>query len=241
MTAVKKRMTHYLILGLGLWFLLLLFLRWREPRLLYYPLGPLDGHPGNVGLRYEDIWLTTADGVRLHSWYLPTTNPAAFTVLFLHGNAGNISHRLDKLRLLHDLGVNTLILDYRGYGRSAGQPNETGTYADALAAYRHLIETRHATPATILAFGESLGAAIAVELATTQPLAGLVIEEPFTSVAEVGQKMFPFAPVRLIVRNRYDTLAKMPRLTAPLLIFHSRVSGGPLRERRIPYPGRKGK
>jgi fermentation-respiration switch protein FrsA (DUF1100 family) len=214
-------MLHYFLILLAGYLFVVLFLRWREPKLLYYPMSHLEEHPDQTGLPYEEVWLTTTDQVHLHAWYVPATN-ASHTVLFLHGNAGNISHRIEKLQVLHSLGVNTLIVDYRGYGRSRGVPNEPGTYRDAAAAYRHLTEQRRVPPAALIVFGESLGTAVAVELAVTHPVGGVILEEPFTAVADVGQKLFPFVPVRLVVRNKYDTLSKISRLRSPLLILHSR-------------------
>jgi fermentation-respiration switch protein FrsA (DUF1100 family) len=144
-------------------------------------------------------------------------------LLFLHGNGGNISHRLEKFVLLHQLGLSTLAIDYRGYGQSEGAANERGTYADAEAALAWLEhrKQRAAPPAPPLLYGESLGSAIAVELATRHPVAGVILEEPLASVAAIGQQVFPFLPVRWLVRNRYDSLSKIGRVKAPLLIFHS--------------------
>jgi fermentation-respiration switch protein FrsA (DUF1100 family) len=184
---------------------------WREPNFIYYPSRDMMPPPAGG----EDVWLTTADGVRINGWYLPASSNAKLTVLFCHGNAGNLTHRYEKLAILHELGVNVFIFDYRGYGRSEGRPDEQGTYRDAQAAYQHLT-------GPVVLYGESLGSAIAVELATKAPVAGVIIEEPFSSVAAVGQKMFPFLPVRLIVRNKYDTLSKIAGINAPLLILHSR-------------------
>jgi pimeloyl-ACP methyl ester carboxylesterase len=216
MPAVKKRMLSYLIiLGAG-YLALLLFLRWREPSMIYYPDRHLTAAPAQ---KFEDVWLTTSDGVKIHGWFVPAATTNAPTILFLHGNAGNISHRTEKLAIFHNLGANTLLIDYRGYGQSdPRRPDEQGTYRDAQAAYDWLTQRR----AAVILYGESLGAAVAVELATRLPVAGLILEEPFTSVAEVGQKMFPFVPARLIVRNQYNSLGKMPRVRVPLLILHSR-------------------
>ncbi len=215
----------------------LLFLRWREPHLLYFPMRDLELTPDRLGWQYEDVWLTTADGVRIHGWWLPAPHPPSpITILFFHGNAGNISHRTEKLEIFRSLDVNVLILDYRGYGQSTGIPNEPGTYADARAAYDYLVGTDgpgvrsgtagapsgRALPAThIVLYGESLGAAVAVQLATEVTVGGVILEEPFTSVGDMAQKMFPFLPVRWLVRNKYDTIKKIDRINAPLLIFHS--------------------
>ncbi len=199
-----------------------LWLRWNEARMIYYPNRQIDQTPDQLGLQYENITLTTSDNLRINGWFLPVRGGAKRTVLLFHGNAGNISHRFDKLAVLRDLGVDTFIIDYRGYGRSEGKPDEPGTYRDARAAYDYLVTQRKVAPRSIVVYGESLGSAIAADLATKVDLGGLILEEAFTSIGDVGQKMFPFFPVRWLVQNKYDTLAKMPRIKVPLLIFHSR-------------------
>jgi alpha-beta hydrolase superfamily lysophospholipase len=199
-----------------------LWLRWNEPRMIYYPDRQIDQTPDQLGLHYDDVTLTTSDNLKINGWFLPCDHPAKLTVLLFHGNAGNISHRFDKLAVLRNLGVDTVIIDYRGYGRSEGKPDEPGTYRDARAAYDYLVTQRKVAPRSIVVYGESLGSAIAADLATKVDVGGLILEEAFTSIGDVGQKMFPFFPVRWLVRNKYDTLAKMPRIKVPLLIFHSR-------------------
>ena len=203
----------------------ILWLRWSEPRMLYHPDRQFGQTPNQLGLKYEDLTLTASDGVRINGWYLPAPSNANLTVLFFHGNAGNISHRLEKLAILHDLGVNTFIIDYRGFGRSEGKPTEQGTYLDAQAAHDYVVGRARppgAPPPLIVLYGESLGSAVAADLATKVEVDGLILEEAFTSVGDVGQKMFPFFPVRWLVQNKYDTLSKMPRIKVPLLILHSR-------------------
>ena len=207
-----------IVIGLALF---ALFLRWREPSMIYYPKRTLDATPAAGEFLFEDVWLTTSDSVRIHGWYVPAASTNAPVFLFFHGNAGNISHRMEKLSILHNLGASVFMIDYRGYGRSEGKPNETGTYRDAQAAYDHLTKHLNLDPKTILLYGESLGSAITVELATHVACGGVVLEEPFTSVTDIAQKMFPFLPVSYLVQNRYDSLSKINRLHAPLLIFHS--------------------
>jgi uncharacterized protein len=198
----------------------ILWLRWIEPRMLYHPDHQIVQTPDQAGLKYEDVTLTTLDGIRINGWFVPVQD-AKLTILFFHGNAGNISHRLEKLAILHDLGVNTFIIDYRGFGRSEGKPSEQGTYHDAQAAYEYLIQQRKLVPHSIIAYGESLGSAVAADLASKVEVGGLVLEEAFTSVGDVGQKMFPFFPVRWLVQNKYDTLSKIPHIKVPVLILHS--------------------
>jgi fermentation-respiration switch protein FrsA (DUF1100 family) len=206
----------------------ILWLIWNEPRMLYHPSRTIEQTPEQVGLRYENINLTTSDGVNINGWFLPGENlgedghTTRLTVLFFHGNAGNISHRLEKIGIFRDLGVDTFIIDYRGYGRSEGKPSEQGTYHDAQTAYEYLTQQRKLAPRSIVAYGESLGCAIAADLASKVEVRGLVLEEGFTSTGDVGQGMFPFLPVRRLIRNKYDTISKVPSIHVPLLILHSR-------------------
>lgn len=214
------------LLSIGAALLLILpLLLWYEPRLIYYPHFPTRQHeqtPNTLGFAFEDVHLTAQDGTKVHGWFVPVSDSSAPTILFLHGNAGNISHRVERLEIFRDLGVHLLLLDYRGYGQSEGIPNENGTYGDALAAYQWLIQ-KGADPKQIVIYGESLGTAIAVDLAAKQPCGGVVLEAPFTSIGDMAQKMFPVLPVRRLVRNRYDSLSKIAQIQAPLLIFHSRT------------------
>lgn len=192
-----------------------------ETHFIYYPVRPLRGTPADLGLAYHEAAFTTADGVRLHGWFVPGRN--AVTWLWFHGNAGNISHRLENIALLHRrLGVNIFIFDYRGYGQSEGHPSEQGTYRDADAALAYVRSLPTVDPARIVAFGRSLGAAVAVELATREQVFGLVLEAPFTSIPAMARALYPFLPVCPFLRTRYDSLARIGHITAPVLILHSR-------------------
>ncbi|HLD63367.1 MAG TPA: alpha/beta hydrolase, partial [Candidatus Peribacteraceae bacterium] len=191
-------------------------------RLVFYPEVDREvaATPALAGLQYEDIHLKTVDGIGLHGWYIPAAQPRG-TVLFLHGNAGNISHRLDSIEMFHRLGYSTLIFDYRGYGNSGGKPTEQGTYRDAEAAWRYLTEQRHIPSCRIVLFGESLGGAVAAWLAAREKPAALVIASGFTSVPDLGQQLYPYLPVRWLARIRYDTREYLRAVTAPVLIAHS--------------------
>jgi fermentation-respiration switch protein FrsA (DUF1100 family) len=216
------RMLWTLLLFAGFGLALLLFLRWYEPRMIYLPMREIDRTPAELGLAYEDLTLTASDGERLNAWFLPSQVPAPVTVLFLHGNAGNISHRFDKLAVLRTLGADVLIVDYRGYGRSSGRPDEGGTYRDADAAYAHLTGVRAVDPRRVVLYGESLGSAVAVDLAARKPVGGLIMESAFTSAVDVARELFPFLPAGWLVRNRYDSVAKIVAVAAPVLLLHSR-------------------
>jgi len=220
MPAARKRLRAPLVtLALGLVLGFAPMARFAD-RLVYFPSRTHDGGtPAALGLAHEDVYLRASDGVRLHAWFVPAAAPR-HTVLFLHGNAGNISHRLDKLSVLNELGADLLLLDYRGYGRSEGSPDETGTYRDAEAAYQWL-RARGLPAERLVAYGESLGGPIAVDLAARQPLGGLVLESAPTSIAAVARYHYPWLPVELLLSVRYDALAKIGGVHAPLLILHS--------------------
>ncbi len=192
-----------------------------QDRLLYFPTRTLDADPGRVGLAYEEAWLTTADEVRLHAWYLPHPNPRG-ALLFLHGNAGNIGHRLDSLAQFHRLGLAVLILDYRGYGRSEGAPDEPGTYLDADAGWAHLVQVRGFAPGRIVLFGRSLGGAVAAHAAARHRPAGVIVESTATSIVELGAELYPWLPVRWLARHRYPASEALERYPGPVLVAHSR-------------------
>jgi fermentation-respiration switch protein FrsA (DUF1100 family) len=189
--------------------------------LIYFPVKAVAQSPANVGLAFDETWLTASDGTRLHGWYVPAEAAGAPVVLFLHGNAGNISHRLDKLDILHAVGAATFILDYRGYGRSDGRPNEAGLYRDGEAAYRHLTDARGIDPRRLIVYGESLGSAVAVHLAADRAVGGIVLEAAFTSARDVAREIYG-RPVAWLIGRRFATLDKMARVHAPVLILHSR-------------------
>jgi fermentation-respiration switch protein FrsA (DUF1100 family) len=190
-----------------------------EERLIYFPARALEATPSSVGLEHDEVFLDSG----AHAWFLPAPSGADFTVLVCHGNAGNISGRLDRALAFHGLGIDVLLFDYRGFGRSPGQPTEEGTYQDALAARRYLVEERRVPPGRLVLFGESLGAAVAIELALRERSAAVVLEAPFTSIADMTRVAYPFlAPLIPWVRTRYDNLEKIPRIGAPLLILHGR-------------------
>ncbi len=193
-----------------------------QSRLVYFPdVGrTVAVTPLAYGLEFETHRIGTKDGERLHAWWVPVGN-ARGTVLVLHGNAGNISHRVDYLRMFHRLGYASLIVDYRGYGESSGSPSEEGTYRDADSAWRWLM-SRGIAPKDIVILGESLGGAVAAWLAARTTPRALVLVSSFTSVPDLGAQVYPFLPVRLLSRFSYDTRGALRRVEAPVLVAHSR-------------------
>ena len=186
---------------------------------IFFPERELAGTPAAYGLSFEDVSFAAADGVSLHGWFIP--GRTGVTWLWFHGNAGNISNRLDNLALLHDrLGVNIFIFDYRGYGRSEGRASEKGIYMDAVAALSHLRTRDDIDHSKIVLFGRSLGSAVAVEVAAGRETYAVILESPFTSTRAMARRLIPLLPVGLLITTRLDSLAKIDKVRAPLLVLH---------------------
>ncbi len=197
---------------------LLIVIDWLVGKMLFYPEPGsalrLDGSPVPI----EEVYLRTRDGVRVHAYYLPSPGSSR-ALLFLHGNAGNASHRLPNALLLQRTRTNVLVLDYRGYGRSEGTPHEAGLYEDARAGLAHLLEERGFSADRIVLFGRSLGGAVAVDLAQDRDLGGMILESTFASLSGVASwHMGGLAG--WLVRGRFDSQRKIPRTRSPLLFFH---------------------
>ena len=223
-------------LVLGLWVFMGFLWAQIETRFLFFPTRELAVHPGMVGLSYEDIYITTDGGRRLHGWFIPGKTPdTAVTWLWFHGNGGNISHRVEEMAMVHHrLGVNLLIFDYQGYGQSEGTPTEQGTYADAGAALKYLKQRPGIATDRIVYFGRSLGAAVAVNLAAAEPPLGLVLVSPFTSVEDMAKLLYPLLPVGWFTGGKYDSAAAIGQVHRPVLIIH-----GALDETVPPAQGEK--
>jgi len=189
------------------------------------PGRALDASPADIGLAYEDVQIDTSDGERLHGWFVPAAE-ARGTLLFFHGNAGNISHRLESIVIFNRLGLDVLIVDYRGYGQSTGKPSEAGTYRDARAAWDYLVDVQHAAPVSIVVFGRSLGGAVGAWLASGLPAdaqpAAVIIESSFSSGADMARRLYPIYPVRLLTRLKYPVVEYTGRIACPVLVVHSR-------------------
>lgn len=192
-----------------------------ENKFIYFPYKYPEGiwEPEVYGLKAEDCFFTTSDGFQLHGWFFQVESPKA-TVLWCHGNAGNITHRLDNIRRLLSLGINVFIFDYRGYGRSEGEPSEDGVYRDAFAAYDFLIKNKGITPDSMIIFGRSLGAIVAVELTSERPCRGLILESSFTSAKDMAKELFPILPVHFFIRSKFDAESKIRSIHVPIFFTH---------------------
>ncbi len=216
-------MLKFLFTLVALYVLLVAFVYLMQGRMLYLsdmPGRSLDGTPNDVGLEYEDVLLETTDGVAIHGWLVH--GETSRVLLFFHGNAGNISHRLASIRQLVDLGPSIFIIDYRGYGQSGGRTTEAGLHRDADAAWRYLVETRGVPRQEIVIFGRSLGASVAARLAARVRPLGLILESGFTSVPDVAQELYPWLPVRWLSRLRHATGDDVREIDCPVLVIHSR-------------------
>ena len=192
-----------------------------QAKMIYYPTRVIEARPTDVGLAYEDVWLRTADGVRLNGWFIPAGSPRG-VALFFHGNGGNLGHRMETFGILHRLGLSTFMIDYRGYGRSEGAPSEGGTYQDAKAAWRYLTDQRGLRPSQIVVMGRSLGGVFSAYVASHFAPAGAVIESSLTSVTDVGAAMYPLMPVRRLSRFHYPARDFISQARCPVLVMHSR-------------------
>jgi len=192
-----------------------------QSRYVYFPSKEIEYSPADIELHYEEVNFKANDGLSMNGWYLPY-HSADRVVLFCHGNGGNISHRLDTLKILNDMGLNVFIFDYRGYGRSEGNPSEKGTYMDTLAAWNYLVLKKGFKPDKIIIHGRSLGGAIASWLAVRNRPGWLIVESAFTSIPEIGAKFYPFLPVKLLTRYNYNTRAQVRNIKCPILVIHSR-------------------
>jgi fermentation-respiration switch protein FrsA (DUF1100 family) len=194
--------------------------------MIFFPEPLINATPQSAGMAFEDVYLTTSDGVRINGWYVPAVG-STVTLLWFHGNAGNLSDRVHQLRELHDrLAVNIFMLDFREYGRSEGEVSEAGTYLDAEAALAYL--RGRGDQRRIVYYGQSLGSAVAVELAVRQtggqargaPPDGLILEAPFLSIQAMAKAVMPLLPVGGLISTKYDSLSKIGAIHAPLLILH---------------------
>ena len=216
-------MLKLLFIIAGIYLLLVAIVFVAQAGMLYLPNLPgrdLDATPSAIGLDYEDVALRASDGVRVHGWFVPGESQRV--LLYFHGNAGNISHRLYSIREWNDLGLSVFIIDYRGYGQSEGKPTEQGLYRDGEAAWQYLTGERGLAPEDIIVFGRSLGGSVAAWLASREQPAALIVESSFTSVPDIGQEAYPWLPVRWLTRFKHATRDEIGKANSPVLVVHSR-------------------
>lgn len=215
----------FLALGAALYMLAAAWLYFSQKRMLFFPRAEHVAAPGLIGMKYSDVYLTNRLGTRIHGWWVPRDG-ARYAVLFAHGNGGNVSHRLETIRIFHELGLSVMLYDYSGYGKSEGEPSEEGMYADARAAWGWLTREQEIAPERVVLFGRSLGGAVTAHLAAElagegmRP-AGMVLESTFTSVPDMAAYTYPWMPVRPLVRYQYDSAEALESVNVPTLFAHS--------------------
>jgi len=221
---------------LALLLLCAVFLVACEDRIIYHPYKYPEGiwNPSSINVQVEDIFFQAKDGTKLHGWYIPSANAKA-TLLWFHGNAGNLTHRLENIQQLQPLNINIFIFDYRGYGKSEGKPSEAGIYQDSQAAYDFLIQEKNVVPAeNLFLFGRSLGGICAVEVASGNEATGLILESVFTSAKDMAGQVFPLLPIGWVIRSKFSAIEKVPDLKLPKLFLHG------TKDEIVPYKlGRK--
>lgn len=218
-------------------FLFWVYIRYYQTHGIYFPTHEIYYTPNQAGLHYEEINFKATDGVELNGWFVPNKNSKA-TLLFCHGNAGNISHRIDIIKLFHSINVGVFIFDYRGYGKSNGTPSENGLYKDALGAYKYLSNSMGYKPEKIVIYGKSVGANVAIELASRVKAAALISDSAFCSAIHMSKAIFPFLPQKWVDKAgksnsiqrklegwllliKFDALDKIKHINIPKLIIHS--------------------
>ncbi|MDH5409163.1 MAG: alpha/beta hydrolase [Gammaproteobacteria bacterium] len=206
------------------YFFINLYVYFIQASLIFFP-DKSDRHvysnPEKLGLKYQDVYLSTPDGERIHGWFIPN-HKTPVTVLFSHGNAGNIADRLDSIKIFHELGLSIFIYDYRGYGKSTGEPSEKGTYLDNRTAWEYLVKDKKVSPKHIVVFGRSLGAAMASQLSTQLKPGAVILESAFTSIPDMAANLYPFLPIRWLSRFKYNNSKHVKNLSSPLLVIHSK-------------------
>lgn len=199
--------------------LFLIFVRYLENTSIFYPERLLTETPENLGLPFEDVTIDTQDHVKLHGWLIKAPL-AKSTLIFFHGNAGNIGGRLGKIDLFHKIGITVLIIDYRGYGNSEGYPTEKGIYNDATAAYDYLLQRDDMRGQNIISYGASLGGAVAIDLAVKRPVSCVIVDSTFSSATDMAKRIYPFIP-SFLMKTKMDSISKIKNISAPILFIHS--------------------
>ncbi len=219
-TAIGLAVAYGAVVGLAFAF---------QDQLLFQPSSRLLATPDDAGMDYETVRLDTDDGESLHGWWIPAPDVSRGTLLFFHGNAGNISGRLESVQQFRQLGLNVLIVDYRGYGQSTGSPSEEGIYRDAEACWRYLMETQGVAPQKVVVFGRSMGGGPTTWLAAREQPGAVILESVFTNVPDVGAHHYSFLPVRALATNQFDSESRVSQVDAPKLFIHSR------KDRVVPF------
>lgn len=212
-----QKILIYTLIGIGV---IYAYIKYMEIHGIFYPTKTVELTPQALDIAFEDIYIKAEGNILINSWFIPYNN-AKYTLIFFHGNAGNIGHRLDKISLLREIGLNIFIIDYRGYGRSRGIPCEKGLYSDATSAYEYLTNARKIPPSQIILYGESLGSAAAINLAAKSAVKAIILEGAFSCGKEMAHQIFPFLP-EIFFADTFNSLKNIPGVKAAKLFLHSK-------------------
>ena len=212
-------MIRLIVYPLALIIVFAIYIKYIESRSIFFPTRNIDLTPADIKIPFENIYLKTTNNTQIHGWFIPFEG-AHQTILFCHGNGGNVSHRLEKIILLRRAKVNILIFDYQGYGNSQGKPSEKAIYKDTSTAYNYLVKERGVNPKDIILYGESLGCAAAIDLAAREPVGGLILEGAFSSGRDMARIIYPFLPNALFF-SRFNSIGKIDKVVEPKLFIHS--------------------
>lgn len=215
-----KSFVSGLITLISFLFVINIFFYLSQPGMIFFPLRNIDSTPGDWGLSFESLRLRLKDNTAISAWYIPHPQ-AKKTVLFFHGNGGNMSHRARSVSVFHQLKLNVLIIDYPGYGESDGKPSEQGLYQSADAAWQHLISSKKFNEENIIIFGRSLGGVVAVDLASRVNADAVILESTFSSARDMANRIFPLLSYFIYLRYSFDSMSKIKNISSPLLLIHS--------------------
>jgi len=210
-----------LLLALTTYLIILTYVYLFQRNLLYHPLNN-DYQGDEINFDYNEIFIQNNEDIKLKAWLHEKDLINKKTIIFFHGNAGNLKNRNYKLNELSKLDINFLIIAYRGFSGNQGKPSEQGLYEDARSALDWL-KIKGVKEKNLILYGESLGTAVAIETAQSKDLAGIILESPFTSMVELAQKYYPFLPVKFLLKDRYETIKKLPNINSPLLVLHGKL------------------
>jgi fermentation-respiration switch protein FrsA (DUF1100 family) len=219
MTALKKACFAFVAVWLAAYVLVCILMSAFQRDLMYHTWRAIEA-PQSYGLSgYTVATLTDTDGTHIQAWYR-AANAGFPTLVYFHGNGGNMANEVEYFHVLGDAGFGLLAMDYRGYGASGGSPCETGFYQDARAALAYATGTLHVPQSRIILYGESIGTGVAVQMATEYPVAAVVLQSPYTSVEARARDLYLFLPVHWLIKDRFDSLGKIATVHAPLLVLH---------------------
>ncbi len=213
-------MIKFIVYPLLLIVLFVVYVKYIESKSIFFPTKNIDLTPQDLQIPFEDIYIKAGGSNQINGWFIPFEN-AKYTILFCHGNGGNISHRMEKITILRRSKANIFIFDYEGYGKSQGKPSEKGIYQDAQASFDYLVEMRKIDPKGIIVYGESLGCAVAIDLAWKNTIGGLILEGSFSSGKDMARIIYPFLPTALFF-NKFNSIEKIKDIDAPKLFIHSK-------------------